>query len=281
MASRAYDEDLYRPGSRQRPIDEAYDDQKLQQEDFSRQQTTSTIANTARNRLESSQRPINEAISNTFDKAENSSDVPPELIAQITQNVIEQLQKSIGFDGASPIQTQQSQFPPPPPPHPPPHVQHHDWPRSISPSTTASGTSSANMLERALTLPSSRSSDYAGHTSPPLPQSHAPEPKTSSLKGYKAAASSLNRPSSPISRTSNASDGHGDRSSRPRGTTRLHTGMEKTVLEKIWGPLFDEDGRPTLRLSQFLRGLAVHIARKPICIDSLSAKIDLLTDRGL
>ncbi|KAI9720507.1 MAG: hypothetical protein M1828_005678 [Chrysothrix sp. TS-e1954] len=31
------------------------------------------------------------------------------------------------------------------------------------------------------------------------------------------------------------------------------------TLEKIWQPLFDENGEPTLRLGQFLRGLAIHI----------------------
>ncbi|KAK5116055.1 hypothetical protein LTR85_009337 [Meristemomyces frigidus] len=33
---------------------------------------------------------------------------------------------------------------------------------------------------------------------------------------------------------------------------------ESTTLEKIWQPLFD-NGRPTIRLSQFLRGLALHL----------------------
>ena len=34
---------------------------------------------------------------------------------------------------------------------------------------------------------------------------------------------------------------------------------EATILEKVWGPLFDKDGYPTVRLSQLLRGLAMHI----------------------
>ena len=34
---------------------------------------------------------------------------------------------------------------------------------------------------------------------------------------------------------------------------------EVTTLEKIWGPLFDNDGHSTVRLGQLLRGLAVHI----------------------
>ena len=35
--------------------------------------------------------------------------------------------------------------------------------------------------------------------------------------------------------------------------------MDEAVLEKVWGPLFDKDGRPTARLSQLLRGLAMYI----------------------
>ena len=34
---------------------------------------------------------------------------------------------------------------------------------------------------------------------------------------------------------------------------------DPTTLEKIWQPLFTEDGRPTFRLGQFLRGIALHI----------------------
>jgi hypothetical protein len=34
--------------------------------------------------------------------------------------------------------------------------------------------------------------------------------------------------------------------------------MEMTTLERIWGKLF-EDGKPTKRLGQFLRGIAMHL----------------------
>ena len=34
-----------------------------------------------------------------------------------------------------------------------------------------------------------------------------------------------------------------------------------TTLEKIWGELFDDQDKPTARLGQFLRGLALHIVR--------------------
>ena len=38
-------------------------------------------------------------------------------------------------------------------------------------------------------------------------------------------------------------------------------GKTPTTLEKIWQPLFTDDGKPTARLGQFLRGLALHIVR--------------------
>ena len=50
-------------------------------------------------------------------------------------------------------------------------------------------------------------------------------------------------------------------SSTPRCTSKLSTSEETTTLEKIWGSLFDEDGQPTTRLGQLLRGLAMHIVR--------------------
>jgi len=34
--------------------------------------------------------------------------------------------------------------------------------------------------------------------------------------------------------------------------------MEVSTLERIWGKLF-EDGKPTKRLGQFLRGIAMHL----------------------
>ena len=48
--------------------------------------------------------------------------------------------------------------------------------------------------------------------------------------------------------------------SRPRPMRVPSTGVdeEATTLEKIWQPLFD-NGNPTMRLSQFLRGLAIHL----------------------
>ena len=50
----------------------------------------------------------------------------------------------------------------------------------------------------------------------------------------------------------------GSQSDRP-AATRVLSGEEETVLEKMWQPLFEGDRNPTLRLSQFLRGIALHL----------------------
>ena len=39
----------------------------------------------------------------------------------------------------------------------------------------------------------------------------------------------------------------------------LSARKEANTLEKIWEPLFDKDGRLTVRLGRFLRELAVYI----------------------
>lgn len=190
---------------------------------------------------------VDEAVTSAFDRAgaETSNYVPPELIAQITQNVIKQLQ-STGIDGATPVPPQHSRFSPPPPP------VHQPVP--LSPST-ASGTS-PNMPNRVYTPPSPhKHMEYPSHPSPESHSRYVPE-GSQSPRETKTAFSPPKRPSSPLSQSSDSSD---KPQVRPKGPSRLSTSKEETTLEKIWGQLFDEESRPTVRLGQFLRGLAVHI----------------------
>lgn len=190
------------------------------------------------------QKPIDEAVTNAFDKAgvETSNHVPPELIAQITQTVIKQLQTG----GTTPVPPQNRFSPPPPPP------MHQPVP--LSPST-ASGTS-PNMPNRVYTPPSpNKHTEYPSHASPQSQPAYLPD-DLPSPRHEKAAQFKSRGSSSPPSQTSESSD---KPHVRPKGPARLSTSKEETTLEKIWGQLFDEDGRPTKRLGQFLRGLAVHI----------------------
>lgn len=46
---------------------------------------------------------------------------------------------------------------------------------------------------------------------------------------------------------------------RPSAPSRRSTARDETTMERIWGQLFDKDGKPTPRLGQFLRGVAVHL----------------------
>ncbi|KAL8666405.1 MAG: hypothetical protein Q9202_001428 [Teloschistes flavicans] len=188
--------------------------------------------------------PINEAVGSAF-----QSDVPPELIAQITENVLKQL-KTSGIDSsATPVPPLQARYPPPPPVHQP--VPH-------SPSTASA--SSPPMPARVFTPPSPhKNSDYIDHTSPqpqlgvfPAPIQSPQEPR-SPVKEAPYPNFYDRKTSSPVSQTSESGP------TRPKGPERLSTSKEETTLEKIWGQLFDEDGHPTPRLGQFLRGLAVHI----------------------
>jgi hypothetical protein len=41
--------------------------------------------------------------------------------------------------------------------------------------------------------------------------------------------------------------------------TRVMSNDDETVVEKMWQSLFDADGNPTLRMNQFLRGIALYL----------------------
>lgn len=188
------------------------------------------------------QPPISEAVSSALHKADSTNNyVAPELIAQITEHVIKQL-KTSGLDSGTPALQNQK-----PNPHPLPPPLHQPIP--LSPST-ASATSPLMHTRNVYTPPSPhRHSDYPIHGSPEtLPQPVPISPRESPKAMYKDR-----RHSSPLSQSSDS--GY----TRPKGPARLSTGRDETTLEKIWGQLFDEESNPTVRLGQFLRGLAVHI----------------------
>ena len=186
-----------------------------------------------------SQHPANEAGSSAFHNAEPSGYVPPELVAQITENVLKQL-KTTGLEGgtSSPQQHQQQQPPPP-------------LPLGQSP-PNRSGASPVMTNRSAYGPPSPRLKvDNPMHSSPP--KHSASNPISHGLRESLSAYGSDRKSSSPP--IQNSDPDH----RRPKGPARLSTSMEETTLEKIWGQLFDEAGHPTVRLGQFLRGLAIHI----------------------
>ena len=190
-----------------------------------------------------SQHQINEAVSSAFHKAEPSSYAPPELVAQITENVIKHL-KTTGLEGGTPIPQQQQQPAPPPP-------------AAQSPPSNRSGTSPVMTNRSAYGPPSPRlKPEHPMYGSPP--QSSASNPNPHSLRESQFVHETERKSSSPSTQTSD----HDHR--RPKGPVRLSTSKQETTLEKIWGQLFDEAGHPTVRIGQFLRGLAIHLVGSTI-----------------
>ncbi|KAI4186281.1 MAG: hypothetical protein L6R41_003581 [Letrouitia leprolyta] len=187
--------------------------------------------------------PINDAVGSAF-----TDDVPPELIAKITENVLKQLKTSGIESSATPVPPSQTQYPPPPPPvqQPIPH----------SPSTVSG--SSPSMPTRVFTPPSPHKHSDFIHPASPQSQSgifpgtaQSPQEPRSPVREAQSTNFYERRTSSPLSQTSETGQ------SRPKGPVRLSTAKEETTLERIWGQLFDEEGRATPRLGQFLRGLAI------------------------
>ncbi|KIW58544.1 hypothetical protein PV05_03053 [Exophiala xenobiotica] len=195
-------------------------------------------------RYHQARQPINDAVTSAFNNADATSaaSIPPELLqqitSQITANVLQQL-KGVNL---------------PTPAQPPP--------LSGSQVDAASSTTGSPPLNRATvyTPPTPhRTSEDAGmgHPSPQFPP--APQSKEPSFRGSPPPVE--NRAVSPFSQASHQSedDTHQDRPVRPKGPKRVDTGGDATTLERVWGTLFDEQGQATVRLGQFLRGIAVHL----------------------
>ncbi|KAI4719804.1 hypothetical protein E4T48_04039 [Aureobasidium sp. EXF-10727] len=168
--------------------------------------------------------PVDHVVNRAFERSDAAAQLDPALVAQITEQVMRNL-------SASGIGQQQQ----------PPSSAHARSAHSRSPAD------SAGSLNRPYTPPSP-TRDSASH------RSLSPEPPMFAADPYN---NSHDVPQ-PNRSSSDASPIHaGDTRSRP-GQARMPSTYEETVLEKAWQPLF-ESGQPTPRLSQFLRGLALHI----------------------
>jgi len=121
----------------------------------------------------------------------------------------------------------------------------------------------SNMPHRTYSSPSSQEHKRSfNHISTRNISTNSPYRPESQRKHALAPLRSFGASTSSQDPTSESNDEY---SSTPRCTSRLSTSEatseETTTLEKIWGSLFDKDGQPTTRLSQLLRGLAMHIVR--------------------
>lgn len=180
-------------------------------------------------------------------QSEPLAQVPPELIAQITANVINQL-KTTGIDAVTspaPPRARHSPASSPPPPQ---------W---VAPSSslTDSVTSPPPFSRNVQTSLSSHAQVEAPSVASPQSQPSILQPQPMHPREPLGASFQDNRAATPLGE--NGEPGR----TRPKGPVRLSTSKEETPLEKTWGQLFDEECNPTVRFGQLLRGLAMHIVR--------------------
>ena len=182
--------------------------------------------------------PINEAVSSAVHTTYDN--VSPDFIRLITQTVIQQPRKhQPSRVGAHPVQ--------------PPTNHQLDQP------DTATSFRESPTIDRqpVYTPPELHPGEdliqdvRAQPTMPALPQINMPVCEKSNKRDVS--------PSKRAGSDSNPSSDSELKPPRPEPLRRVSTDGDATVLEKIWGKLFDEQGHSTARLSQFLRGIAVHL----------------------
>lgn len=172
------------------------------------------------------------AVNAAFDRSDAAAQVDPALIAQISEQVRRQVIDSLkesGITGSVPV------------------------PKPQSPTSSTS----ASFPPRDVYTPPSpdrRDVPTRSSNSPDL-SSHDGERFTSSTTPRNG---DQRRQRTMSTSSSNTGTEAGSRQ-RPAPAERQATEVEYTTLEKIWQPLFGVDGLPTVRLGQFLRGLANHI----------------------
>jgi hypothetical protein len=179
-------------------------------------------------RYSKARQPINDAVNSAFtNSSATAGALSPELLhqltSQITANVIQQLKATnITAPQASP---------------------------SIQPDQKSSVGGSP---------PLDRATVYTPPSPYPPPDTQRSPPKPG--LGVDMSAGSPpppeKRPTPPPSYSSQPEE---DPMTRPKGPQRISTGGDMTVVEKIWGTLFDEQGEATPRLGQLLRGIAMHL----------------------
>jgi hypothetical protein len=213
--------------------------ERYRPQDISSAQSDAYKADPAR--YQQARQPIDDAVNSAFRSTDNISTISPEIISQITSqitaNVMQQLRATnlsppanITTPSPSPGSPQMEHrtiYTPPPPTRPP--DDQIQPPLSPPPVNAAPKNFPPNQ----------------GRDTPPEPH------KPSTFSQDNQADEADHREERKEDRT--------DRGGRPKGPKRLSTGQDPTILEKIWGTLFDDEGQATPRLGQFLRGIAIHL----------------------
>lgn len=231
--------------------------------------------------------PIRDAVDKAFDQSPTNH-LDPAFIAQVTEAVVKSLQNA-NLSQQTPVPAQQAQYPPPPssesvpqspmqsstaslparytPPSPQRNRDDIGSYGSDSPEHEPSDSGTSNGFQ-------SGRSDRDGDTPRPagsesstwLKRSNASrerdhEPLDQQVRRRESASDSTGT-STPFRRDSQDSVNSNSHVDSPRSRVRpaavLSPLEEMTTLERIWQPLFD-NGVPTMRLGQFLRGLAIHL----------------------
>jgi hypothetical protein len=194
---------------------------------------------------------INDAVNSAVHNSGSTGYLSPEVLSQITATVIQQL-KSTGLDNL--------QGSPSVPGPPPPRSQSQQPAWQTEPSLRPHAESPPTMAARSNSIP------------PSVPVSgDSKEPFQPYVEPYVESEYGDSRPSpkpspDPVSEKRGSMSSQGSARSnpkmeaRPKPPDRDATVTEMTTLERIWGKLF-EDGKPTNRLGQFLRGIALHLVR--------------------
>ncbi|PYH44869.1 uncharacterized protein BP01DRAFT_357218 [Aspergillus saccharolyticus JOP 1030-1] len=185
---------------------------------------------------------INEAVNSAFRQAETPAYLSPDVVSQITATVIQQL-KATGLDGLHSEQqppASSPQWAPPPPQSTGPTYGEPTYPTAAPQAAP----------------PPPPPKVGPDHSDYPTPVPPAGRPVSPHLYPGASSGPSTDRRGSPASQVSDHN--HTVDSSRPKPPSRDVTVTEMTTLEKIWGKLFVK-GKPTERLGQLLRGVAVHL----------------------
>ncbi len=194
--------------------------------------------NVESSRYHQARQPINEAVTSAFNtEASSTAAIPPDLLqhltSQITANVLQQLKAS-----NLPLPVQQPQM-------------------SGSHIDAASSTAGSPPLDRATVYTPPSPHRYPEDTGASQPSPQFPPP--SSQSSYRAASPGMDRRTvSPLSQPGHLSEPEISHV-RPKGPKRISTSGDVTILERVWGQLFTEQGQATPRLGQFLRGIATHL----------------------
>lgn len=182
----------------------------------------------------------------------DTSTVSPELIAVITERVKREVVEHLNRTGS--IDDTPKATPQVPPQAPPPAPQVPQAPPlQRQPSNKSSSTSSPPPEAR-------RTKVYT----PPSPTTQSQTPRPTNIVPPMEQIREPSRepfrspPSSPLEKPSGVRFSDRTPTARP-SPGRTFSTMELSTIDQKWGRLFDNEGRPTQRLGQFLRGLANHI----------------------